>query len=360
MLVGGGVGFLAARYGMASAKNVSATQLFVLAVLFLPAFFLVIAVHEGGHAIAGRWVNFDFRMYVVGPFMWDKEETGWKFKWNKNANVSGGLVICLPNSTENLARRFAIYALGGPAASLIFTALAWGMRQMVAVLHLNESLFWKTGGAFLGLLSFLSLMIFIITIVPMHTGGFYTDGARAIRFLRGGDTSRLELLLMKIITSSSAGVRPRLLDRAEIHEALELAQQMGAPTEVYLHYYLYQTSLDKGETEEAEIHLNEYLKRITDIPQGFRGSAHLDIALFYAFNKNDLAKAEHHWQQYEPSAVIPKSQVSATEAAIGLLKNEEIMPREKIDMALKELPNMMDRGVAITLKEKLLEMKNRL
>jgi hypothetical protein len=58
--------------------------------------------------------------------------------------------------------------------------------------------------------------------------------------------------------------------------------------------------------------------------------------------------------------VIPKPQVYATEAAIGLFKKEEVALWEKTNMALKELPNMMDRGVAITLKEKLLEMKKSL
>lgn len=360
LLVGGGVGFVAAMYGIDFAKGTSLTQLLIIALLFIPAFFLVIAVHEGGHAIAGKWVNFEFRLYIVGPFMWEKEETGWVFKWNKNANVSGGLVVCLPRSTENLAKRFAIYALGGPTASLLLTALAWCLRLLIKATTTPDALFWKTMASFLGLLAFLSLIIFLATIIPMHTAGFYTDGARAIRFLRGGDTSRFELLLMKILTSSSAGMRPRSLDRAEIDEALELAQKTGAPTEVYVYYYLYQSALDAGEIEKAENYLDEYLKRINDIPEGFRGSVHLDTSFFYAFHKNDLEKAKHHWQQYVPSAVLPKAQVLATEAGILLLKNDKAATQEKISKALQELPNMMDRGIAITLREKLVEMQSRL
>jgi hypothetical protein len=38
-------------------------------------------------------MNFDFRMYVVGPLLWDKEEKGWRFKWNKIVNTFGGFVI---------------------------------------------------------------------------------------------------------------------------------------------------------------------------------------------------------------------------------------------------------------------------
>lgn len=124
-LAGAGVGFMAAKLGMDSAKSGDLSSVIAIVLFFLPVFFLVVGFHEAGHAIAGRWVSFDFRMYVVGPFMWDKEEAGWKFKWNKNVNLSGGMVICLPTTSENLANRFSIYALGGPAASLVLTLLTF-------------------------------------------------------------------------------------------------------------------------------------------------------------------------------------------------------------------------------------------
>jgi len=38
-------------------------------------------------------------MYVIGPFLWAKEQNNWLFKWNKNVNTAGGLVICLPTDT---------------------------------------------------------------------------------------------------------------------------------------------------------------------------------------------------------------------------------------------------------------------
>jgi len=66
----------------------------------------VIAVHEMGHAIAGIAVKFDFKTYVVGPFMWEKDEIGWRFKWNRNVNTAGGLVICMPIGTENYPNDF--------------------------------------------------------------------------------------------------------------------------------------------------------------------------------------------------------------------------------------------------------------
>ncbi len=358
MVMGAGIGFIAAKFGMDSAKTAPTSQVVALIIFFLPAFFLVVGIHEGGHAIAGTFMKFDFRMCIVGPFMWDKVESGWKFKWNKNVNLSGGLVICLPTTTENLPKRFSIYALGGPAASLIFTGLAYSVKQLIAIVNINDNLVWNLTESFFGLMSFLSLLILIITIIPLHNGGFYTDGARALRFLRGGDTSRFETLLMKIITSSSGGIRPRLLNMVEINEALSLAKKLNAPMKVYLLFYLYQFAFDEGNFDEAEKHLKEYIGESERIPKGIRGSVFLDAAFFYAFARKDLAQAEVYWKQYEPSAILPKSQVFATEAAMCSLKSDETTMNTKIELALKELPNMIDRGVGIVLREKLIQLKS--
>ncbi len=356
MATGAGVGFMAAKMGMASAKTVPLNQVIAFVIFFVPMFFVVIGIHEAGHAVAGLLVKFDFRMYVVGPFMWDKEEAGWKFKWNKNVNVSGGMVICLPTTTENLAKRFSIYALGGPAASFLLAAISYGAQQLVSVVNPNDHLFLNVIASLFGLISFLSVLIFIITLIPLHTGGFYTDGARALRFLRGGDTARFEVLLMKIISSSSGGIRPRLLNMEEIQEALILGQKLKAPMKVYLFSYLYQFAFDEGNLEEAEKNLKAYLTEIESIPMGIRGSVFLDAAFFYAYACKDLTQAEVYWKQYVPSAIIPKAQVAATEAALYHLKSDMAARDQKIELALSQLPNMIDRGVGICLHDKLIHL----
>lgn len=358
MVVGAGVGFMAAKIGLDSGRSASTAQVVAFIVLFLPAFFLVVGVHEAGHAMAGKLVNFDFRMYVVGPFMWDKEESGWKFKWNKNVNLSGGLVICIPSTTDNLAKRFSIYSLGGPVASFIFTAFAYGLKLMIVVINTNQNPVLNVTESAFALISFLSLMIFIVTIIPMHNAGFYTDGARALRFLRGGDTSRFETLLMSIISKSTSGIRPRLLNKEEITEALALALKLNAEMKVYVLYYLYHVAFDEGKFEEAEACLKDYLADVESIPKGMRGSVFLDAAFFYAHARKDLVEAENYWKQYVPSAIIPRAQVLATEAVLLQLKNDHDRANTAIDMAIKEIPNMMDRGAGIVLRERLIDLRN--
>jgi hypothetical protein len=356
MLIGAAAGFFGAKAGGAAASSMPAPVLITLAILFVPAFFFVIALHEGGHALAGVWMNFDFRMYVVGPFLWDKEQNGWKFKWNKNVNTSGGLVVCIPNSSDNVSKRFSIYAAGGPVASLLTALLAYGFYLICQQLAFGS----QVGQIFTYLwlvIAFLSAAIFVITSIPLHAGGFSSDGARIIRLLRGGDTARFEVLLLKMISSSMAGNRPAQLNKDELQEAHTLATKLNAPMGVYISYFQYQSALDLGALDEAEAHLNEYIGQADEIPEGLRGTVWIEAAFFYAYVKKDLQKASEYFEKYKPAALIPLAMVYATRAAIAILKNEATEARIMIDKALNEIPNMMDRGIAQVLHEKLNAMK---
>jgi hypothetical protein len=295
-------------------------------------------------------------VYVVVPFLWDKEQNGWKFKWNKNVNTSGGLVVCIPNSSDNVSKRFSIYAAGGPVASLLTALLAYGFYLICQQLAFGS----QVGQIFTYLwlvIAFLSAAIFVITSIPLHAGGFSSDGARIIRLLRGGDTARFEVLLLKMISSSMAGNRPAQLNKDELQEAHTLATKLNAPMGVYISYFQYQSALDLGALDEAEAHLNEYIGQADEIPEGLRGTVWIEAAFFYAYVKKDLQKASEYFEKYKPAALIPLAMVYATQAAMAILKNEVSEARVMIDKSLNEIPNMMDRGIAQVLHEKLNAMR---
>lgn len=358
MMVGAGVGYIAGKMGFSAATNISKVTCITLAILFIPTFFIVIGIHEGGHALAGVWVNFDFRMFVVGPFMWTKEQTGWQFKWNKNVNIAGGLVICLPSGTENLSKRFSTYAAGGPIASLLLAVLAYGLFFLISMADIASQVGLQIFAYFFLVMSFLSFIIFIITSIPMHISGFSSDGARVVRLLKGGETARFEILILKIISGSTSGLRPKLLDTNELMEAQNLANKLNAPFGVYIHSFFHQAAFDRGDIEKAENHLLDYINEADRIPEGLRNAVWLDAAFYYAFAKKDINEAEKYWNQFKPTAMISKAQVFATEAAISALKNEKDIVYSKIEAGLNEIPNMIDKGVGLALQEKLLHLRD--
>lgn len=349
LAAGGAVGYLGAQVGAKAAQQMPGVVLATLAVLFIPAFLLVIAVHEGGHAWAGVQVGFDFRTYVVGPFLWDKQPGGWKFMWNKNINTSGGLVICIPTGTHNLDKRFVRYAAGGPLASLALALLAGVVFLLLR--GPGQSVLMQILVYFFSVIAFLSAAIFLITSLPLHAGGFSSDGARVLRLLRGGDKARFEILMLKIVSSSMAGMRPALLDKTELEEASQLGERLQSPMALYIAYYFYLSSLDRNQMEEAAQYLQLYINNADDVPEGLRGMVWLEAAFFYAVVRADLQNAEKYFQLYKPSALTPLAVEYATRAAMAKLKGDTPEFNNWILKAEQALPTMMDKGAMLVVQD---------
>lgn len=356
MIAGGAVGYFGAQMGLQAAKHLPPMVSLSLLLLLVPSFFLVIALHEAGHAVMGQWVHFDFRFYVVGPFMWEKENGSWKFKWNKNVNLSGGMVLCLPTDSHNLSKRFAWYAAGGPLASLLTAALFLFFYILLNTFP-SPNLYLQLITLWMWLLFFLSMVIFVITAIPFHTNGFSSDGARVLRLSRGGDTAAVEVMLLKVIASSCSGVRPSHLSRSEMEASFAVAEKIKAPMGLYFHYYLFYHAFDSQALEFAEEQLTQYLNKADNIPAGLRAGIFLDAAFFYAVGKKDLEKAMEYFSRFQPSALIAKSTVLAVEASLAILKNERQEALHLIDKAFEEMPKALDRGITRFMKEKLVSMK---
>ena len=355
-MAGGAVGYFGAQAGLQASNNLPPVVSFSLFILLVPSFFFVIALHEAGHAFMGIRVHFDFRFYVVGPFMWEKENGEWKFKWNKNINLSGGMVLCLPTDSHNLTKRFALYAAGGPLASLLTSGLFLGLYAILNTTH-SSSLLVQLATSWMWILFLLSMVIFVLTAIPFHTNGFSSDGARVFRLYRGGDTAAVEVMLLKVIASSCSGLRPSRLNKAELEASLTLAEKIKAPMGLYFHYYYFYHAFENQQLDLAEEQLTHYLDKADNIPAGLRSSIFLDAAFFYAVGRKDTEKAMHYFSQFKPSALVAKSTILAVEASLAMLKNEKQEAVHLIDKALEEMPKAMDRGIALFIKEKLVTMR---
>ncbi len=358
MIVAGAIGYFVGKYVVKNASAVPASVLIAIAVFFIPAFFIVIGVHELGHVTAGLLMKFEFKSITVGPFMWEKQQHGIKFRWNKNVNTSGGLALCLPVGAENLSKRFAVYAAGGPLASIVLAIVTFLLSRLAVGGATDGNTATLVMQWLLMEICLLSAIIAVATLIPIHTGGFSSDGARIFNLLKGGDVTRFELLILKLMSAATSGLRPALYNIDDLHEARQLAVKLNAPFGVYLHSFFHQAAFDNGELDAAEIHLKDYIEEADAIPNGVRGMVWLDAAFFYAYAKKDLAQAQQYYEMFKPAALIPKAQVSATEAAISILKNDMEQAVLAITAAQTALPDMIDRGNAVALKDKLLIMKN--
>lgn len=353
-------GYYAGKLGLKASQGLDKPVAISLLLLLIPLFLFVIGIHEAGHALAGKWVQFSFRMYVVGPFMWNKETDGWRFEWNKHLNLAGGMVLCLPADNKALSKRFSIYAAGGPLASFALAILAFLLYRWLYMPGLNAGTVLTVITYSSLITAFLSVLIGIVTSIPMHTGGFSTDGARILRLLRGGDTARFETLVIQIYTSSTSGVRPALLNRDDLQEAQTLANRLQAPLGVYLHSFFHQAAFDRGDINQAEKYLLDYIQATEEIPAAIRNMVWLDAAFFYAYAKKDLATATEYWAKFKPAAMIPKALILATEAALCAVKNDTGTAQIKATAAIQAIPNMMDKGMGLSLRDKMTHLQNEL
>jgi hypothetical protein len=154
-------------------------------------YFLVVGWHELGHVLVGLSQRFKFMSLTVGPFAWKRRRDRVRFEWNKSVNLSGGLAYMLPQGDDNMGRRFAAFAAGGPGASLLLAGLGVGAAVLLPDGSFGEMLAGATG--------WFSFIIFLLTIAPFRAGGFSSDGRRILTLLGNSEAARHEVTLLRVI-----------------------------------------------------------------------------------------------------------------------------------------------------------------
>ncbi|SMC00609.1 conserved hypothetical protein [Hymenobacter roseosalivarius DSM 11622] len=343
VLFGGVAGGLGVKYGPAFSKGTpwSGGQKIGLLLLLPVAWMLAVLAHELGHVLLGRTKGFVFHWLAVGPFLWKKERGRLRFAWNKDLNTAGGMALCVPPDSHDLRRRFLAFAGGGPLASGLFTGVALGVY---ALLPPATSGVGRVLGGTLAVSGAISAVLALVTLLPMHAGGFYSDGARVLNLWRGGPAGQLEVAVLSALVPSMAGTRPRELARPLLEAAALLPQEL--PFKLYVFHYLYLIALDTGHTERAAHYLHAYRERLEWMPEALRGSGWLESAFFAAAYQHDLPAARAFHAQAKPSPHTPADVPARVEAALARLAGDADLARAKAQLALQELPKSLDQGSA--------------
>ena len=140
---------------------------------------LHLAAHELGHALAGRWVGYEFLSIQVGPFCLDRPSGRWRVTWQPLQFGLGGRASAARGGSRRLARRTAIFAAGGPAANLLL-ALVAGLAA--AAVPLPETAPGAVAVGFLNGCAAQGVILCVLNLVPIRGAG--ADGARILEALR--------------------------------------------------------------------------------------------------------------------------------------------------------------------------------
>jgi hypothetical protein len=310
----------------------------------LPVIFLVlVAVHEGGHLVAGAAARFRPCLFIVGPVKFERRDSGWSAGVNRVFPLAGGMVGATPEGIDGLRPRMLALVAGGPAASLAFGFAA--VSAMAVFTGADTTL---TGAAAVGFvvvaaLGLGSLMLGMIALIPGDKHGFSSDGARILRFLRSGPQVDAEVALLGLGGASMGGQRPRDWDAALVASTLRLPP--GAPMGVAARIFAHLHWLDRDDPGQARVYLREALKHRGALPAMSQPSLLLHAAYFESIHDASPESARERLAQAGEGALVSPHARTMAEAAVLLAEGDD-RAAAHLALAASQLPLALDRGSA--------------
>ncbi|MEO0473115.1 MAG: M50 family metallopeptidase [Bacteroidota bacterium] len=353
LMAGGGaaIGYLATKsLGITKDPSIPSEWRMGMLALIIPVILIVLAVHEWGHVFAGLRNNFAFRMFVVGPFMWQKEGEKLVFQWNTKLNLFGGLAVCLPRGTENLRKRFMWYAFGGPLASLLlagFAVLMWSVLKGISFDWIGPYLLKE----FFMLTGLMSGLIFLVTILPFHSGGFYSDGARIRLLAQNTPEAEQEIFVLNMIAHSTDGLSPLEYDLSELERLVQLAPQSKRALLFYM--YLYSGTMAQGKMEVAGHWLEKSIEQKDSLPGPLQSLLWLNEAEYAIHFHRDADMATASMAKVSRAPMIPEASILKAEAELAELQGDKDLARQKAEEALSRIDTILDAGSARFIKDQL-------
>jgi Zn-dependent protease len=184
--------------------------------LFLAAtYFVAVLIHELGHAVACRIVDFRVEEFVVWPFGVRRSGGGWK--WFRPFATWGralGWVRYHPLSGGHLRARSLLPVASGPLASFILCVFAVRSGGWIERLSAGAA-------GFVSAIAVWSLLLGMISLIPSSSrDGISTDGKLLLDLARGkADIYRIDAI--NSLISSCEWLRPRDWDRNFVQIALD-------------------------------------------------------------------------------------------------------------------------------------------
>lgn len=334
----GGAGFLLASR-LASADAVKVLRPLELLVALPILLWLVLLTHELGHVAAAWLRGWRFLMLLVGPLRLVQGRSGLDWAFNRAWPTWGGLAASVPREEAGFRRDMTVVVLGGPLASLLLAAMAIAASRGTGRL-----------AAYAFLVGLPSLLIGIITLVPMRTGGFASDGMQAWQLLRGGDGPLRRARRVRLMTHGLSGGRPRDLAPDDIARAID---ESDTPTDaVALWNVALYAALDRGDHDAALAAAEQVATQYQAFPDGMRQMLTIDLAYLSARYRRD-ADTARRWLALSAGGFVEPYQRPLAAAALAWLETRPADARTAIAEARRALSRAMDPGAAQMVSDQL-------
>lgn len=254
--------------------------------------FLVLAVHEAGHALAGLALRMKLIGFVVGPFQWFKTYGRWKFTFRAAGMLAFvGQTMVAPTTMENFRNRKVLQVGGGPVASLLAGVAA------AAIIVTSRGRPWAFEWSVLAIFFTITTLAGILNLIPFGNKSMYSDGAKLYQLLSGGLWTDYHRALGIVSSISVTPIRPRDYDIATIEQAAGRIAQGN--DELFMHLCSYSYYFDSGRLAEAaaSIEKAEASCRAWSLEPQAEGCSIFVFA--HALVRHDAEAARRWWDRME-------------------------------------------------------------
>ncbi len=239
----------------------------------LGVYYLSVLLHELGHLAAGLAAGFAFRQFTVGPLVIYTENGGTRLQFVTARLFGGGQVMMVPESTENLRRKFLQFILGGPAVTLSLFAIP---------IFLPETLF--TGSLLL-----VNAIIACSSLLPYTINGRSTDAKVLLGLGRKGPAADRLATVLYLLAIDSRGVPPRDWPADSLH-ILEDDRGNSTYREIGL-MFVYFCALDEGDPARIAEALEQVLALAHQMNPDSRRAYFAEAAFVQGIFRKDAALA---------------------------------------------------------------------
>jgi hypothetical protein len=304
-------------------------------------------IHEIGHLLGARLVGFCFEFFTVGPLMIARQGKRLRVNLMFRPDLPTGLAAAVPTNDNNLRARLAVAVAGGPLTNLLLAGFALilfvrlGYRQG----HWTPPLLDDWWSLTLFETVVLSLLLFVMSIVPMGLGGFAADGERLFVLLSGGVEAERYCSLVALGRRDWAGLRPREWPPDLVH-SVAAGPADGSAFDATGTMFGYYWSLDRGDVVGAEDLLNRLLSVAARRRAAHSSLIFLEAAYFFARYRRDQEAACTFWGRARCDQRHMSATAARAAAAIHLAAGRCDAAREWARFGLAAAERIPATGVA--------------
>ncbi|MEZ4645919.1 MAG: hypothetical protein R3E31_24905 [Chloroflexota bacterium] len=334
------------------------SSLFTNFVPLLTAVILILlavsGAHEIGHVLGGKLAGLRFQLLIIGPFKLTRVQGNLHWSWSRGG-LFNGLAASIPEQNHNLRQRMLLFAMGGPAASLLLAlgagVFAWTLRDNAAFRH-DMAWLWESAL----LVTAVSAIFFLSTMKPgRYQNGLPADGGRILMLMRGNPAAVRWCALVALNSANMRGVRPSAWDADLIQQAQSYTD--GSYDDLTAQLLIYQWSLDSGFVDEAVHILETAVDSKAAWISGARAHLALEMAYHLAYYRHQAEDASFWLQQaqrgpsvqrYRAEAAVYLAAEQYEQAALQAQAGLDALQRENrtgIDLAEQEwLQKLLDES----------------